>query len=492
MLKMDLVDRIRRKYFMEALSLRQIARELDCSRNTVRKYINQAEPEYRMSAKRRSPVRDLIEPIIDEILEEWADRVTQKQRVTGSRVHHELLARGHQVGDSTVRRILREKARRQAEVFIPLVHRPGDEAQVDFFEVTVDQGGERRKVWMFLMRLMYSKRDFVTLCERCDTLSFLDAHVQAFEFFGGIPKRIIYDNLSAAVAKIVLGARHLTAPFNRLVNYYQYEPCFARVGRGNDKGGVEARGKGIRLQSLTPIPVGRTLSEISEGLLQRVELRYKTGKAKDGRARVEHFKQEQTLFRELPNEPYDVRHVQMVSIDKTSMVNLMSVRYSLPSRWSRLSATAYVRVNTVEFSCQGLRMIRPRGNKGERVVHYTDYLTELAKKPQAVRQIAPELTAELGQPFGELWSLLVDSHGGRDAGRIMAKVIRAVVDHGQKRVATALTNAIEAKRLHIPELGLFCQPKPQKITVPKSLRDIKIETTSAGSFNRLLFQAAGL
>ena len=74
----------------------------------------------------------------------------------------------------------------------------------------------------------------------------------------------------------------------------------------------------------------------------------------------------------------------------------------------------------------------------------------------------------------------------------MAKVIRAVVDHGQKRVATALTNAIEAKRLHIPELGLFCQPKPQKITVPKSLRDIKIETTSAGSFNRLLFQAAGL
>ena len=80
---------------------------------------------------------------------------------------------------------------------MPLVHRPGDEAQVDFFEVTVELGGERRKAWKFLMRLMYSGRDFVRLYDRQDQVAFLDGHVRAFAHFGGVPARIVYDNLAA-------------------------------------------------------------------------------------------------------------------------------------------------------------------------------------------------------------------------------------------------------------------------------------------------------
>lgn len=137
-------------------------------------------------------------------------------------------------------------------------------------------------------------------------------------------------------------------------------------------------------------------------------------------------------------------------------------------------------------------MVRPRGHKGENVIHYSDYLKELAKKPQAVRQVAPELTSELGPPFGRLWSLLIDCHGPRDAGRIMAKVIRAVVDHGQHCVAQAVADAIETRRLHIPSLGLFCPPQPMSIEVPEPLRAVQIESTSAESFNRFLSEAVGI
>ena len=493
MLKMDLIDRIRRKYFREGRSMRQIARELEVSRNTVRKYLfEQVEPGYKQPVERSSPVREQIEPVIDEILEDWADRLSPKQRITGSRLHDELLARDFDVGVTTVRKILREKRRRDAEVFVPLVHRPGDEAQGDFFEVTVDISGERRKAWMFVMRLMYSKRDFVWLYDRCDTLSFLDAHVRAFQQFGGVPKRIVYDNLSAAVTKIVAGTRHLTAPFNRVVNHYQFEPCFARVGRGDDKGGVESRGKGIRLQFLTPIPSGRSLNEVSKALLDRVELRFTRAKTKGGRLRKELFQEETRYFLELP-KAYDVRQMQPASIDKTSMVSVQGVRYSLPTSWARLQATAYVRVDTVEFACHGLHLVRPRGRKGDQVIYYTDYLAELAKKPQAVRQVAPELTAELGPPFGRLWSLLVDSHGAREAGRTMAKVLRAVVDHGQESVGKALAQAIKSRRLHLPELGLFCSAeRVVSTTVPESLRSIQVEKVDASSFNRFLYQAAGL
>ena len=81
---------------------------------------------------------------------------------------------------------------------------------MDFFEVTVEVDGVRVKVWKFLIRLMYSGRDFARLYERCDQLSFLNGHVRAFEYFGGVPQRSIYDSLSAAVARVTFPRRQLS------------------------------------------------------------------------------------------------------------------------------------------------------------------------------------------------------------------------------------------------------------------------------------------
>ena len=146
---------------------------------------------------------------IEALLAEWRPRTTAKQRITGSRLHRQLVEEGFQVGVTTVRICLRELRRRTAEVFVPLVHRPG-EGQVDFFEVTVDVGGERRKVWKFVLRLMYSGRDFVWLYDSCDQLIFLDGHVRAFSWLGWVPTRLVYDNLSAAVKRRVGLERELT------------------------------------------------------------------------------------------------------------------------------------------------------------------------------------------------------------------------------------------------------------------------------------------
>ena len=117
------------------------------------------------------------------------------------------------MGVSLVLEYLREWRRERAEVYVPLVHRPGDEAQVDFFEVVVELAGVRSKAWLFLMRLMHSGRDFVRLYERQDQLSFLDGHVRAFAHVGGVPRRTVYDNLSAAVRRAV--GRGAVAPLRR-------------------------------------------------------------------------------------------------------------------------------------------------------------------------------------------------------------------------------------------------------------------------------------
>ena len=160
-----------------------------------------------------------------------------------TRLHAMVVAEGFEVGLTTVKEAVAEWKRRRREVFVPLVDPAGDLAQVDFFEVLVDLRGKRQKVWMFVMRLMHSGRDFACLYTRQDQVSFLDGHVRAFEHFGAVPMRIAYDNLKAAVTKVFVGSeRQLAARFQALASHYLFEACFCRPRTGHDKGGVESRG----------------------------------------------------------------------------------------------------------------------------------------------------------------------------------------------------------------------------------------------------------
>jgi transposase len=110
---------------------------------------------------------------------------------------------GEQVGVTVIKTAVAEWRRQRREVFVPLTYRPGDLAEVDFFEVLVDIDGTRRKAWLFLMRLMYSGRDFAWIYERQDEISFLDGHVRAFAHFGGVPARVALDYVSGHIIMIL-------------------------------------------------------------------------------------------------------------------------------------------------------------------------------------------------------------------------------------------------------------------------------------------------
>ena len=196
---------------------------------------------------------------------------------------------------------------------MPLTYRPGDLAEVDFFEVLVDVDGTRRKAWLFLMRLMYSGRDFAWIYERQDQISFLDGHVRAFAHFEGVPARVAYDNLRAAVVRILVGgARTLTPRFTALASHYLLEACFCRPGEGHDKGGVESRGKAVRQQALVPIPVGATLAVINAALLARMDARLETTRDAAGQTIGARFAEEQRAVSTRPDAVRaggdDVRH----------------------------------------------------------------------------------------------------------------------------------------------------------------------------------------
>jgi len=484
-LRMDQVHVIRHKVLVEGRSIRSVAKEMGISRNTVSKYLKLSEPKRVVSRPKPSPLMRTVAPRIEELLEEWQGRTTPKQRITGTRIHRQLVEEGYQVGITTVRDYLRERRRQRAEVFVPLVHRPGEGAQVDFFEVTVEEGGELRKAWKFVMRLMYSGRDFVWLYERCDQLSFLDAHVRAFEYLGGVPERIVYDNLSAAVKKIVGSERELTERFMALVSHYLFEPCFARPGEGHDKGGVEARGKGIRLTHLTPIPKGATLSEISEVLLREIELAFVEERG---------FAEERRRLKPLPERPFEARRVELVSVSRRSTVRIEGATYSVPSHWASLRATAYVGVEDVRIHCSGQSETYPKERKGAKKIRYRHYLSELARKPQAVRQVAPELVRELGEPYGRLWEMLVERYGAKEASRVLTRILGALVDHGEGAVAGALEAALSNGRCDLLSLSERIHEPAERscaVEVPEALSGYSVESAKASDYDLLLLGNAG-
>ena len=296
---MDLVHVVRHKVLVEGRTQRAVARELGLARVTVRKYLDQAAPARKSeTAPRPRPVWDAVAERVQALLAESVRWTGGKQRLTATRLHALLLAEGKRVGVTVVKDAVAEWKRQRREVFVPLTYRPGDLAEVDFFEVLVDVDGTRRKAWLFLMRLMYSGRDFAWIYERQDQISFLDGHVRAFAHFEGVPARVAYDNLRAAVVRILVGgARTLTPRFAALASHYLLEACFCRPGEGHDKGGVESRGKAVRQQALVPIPVGPTLAVINEALLAQMDARLDTQRDAAGQTIGVRFGEEQRLLR---------------------------------------------------------------------------------------------------------------------------------------------------------------------------------------------------
>ena len=134
-------------------------------------------------------------------------------------------------------------------------------------------------------------------------------------------------------------------------------------------------------------------------------------------------------------------------MSRQATVQLGGTIYSVPSRWKSLQVHARVGTGDIVFSCRDAEyrcaLVRP----GQRLVRYAHYFEELSRKPQAVRQVAPELLAELGPAYRKLWRMLELRHGALETARLFAKLLSVVTDHGSEEVAAALEEALTRRPL---------------------------------------------
>ena len=240
MYRVELYAQVRRSVFVEGLSEREAAKRFGLARGTVRKMLRYATPPgYRRRQPARRPKLDPFTGIVDQILIDDQER-PKKQRHTAKRIFDRLRDEYDFTGGYTiVKDYVRDKKLGGQEMFVPLVHPPGD-AQADFGEALVVIDGVQRKAHYLVVDLPHSDDAFVKAFPAETTEAFCEGHNAAFQYFGGVPRSILYDNTTLAVARILGdGRRKRTRVFSELQSHYLFADRFGRPGKGNDKGKVE-------------------------------------------------------------------------------------------------------------------------------------------------------------------------------------------------------------------------------------------------------------
>ena len=268
---MEIYAAVRRSVYVEGLSERAAARRFGLARETVRKMLRYRRPPgYRRAQPVRRPKLDAFTGIIDQILREDQAR-PKKQRHTAKRIGERLRAEyGFTGGDTIVKAYARAQRLGGQEMFVPLAHPPGD-AQADFGEALVVIAGVEQKAHYLVVDLPHSDDGFVQAFPAETTETFCEGHNAAFRYFGGVPRRIVYDNTKLAVARILGdGTRQRTQVFSELQSHYLFAARFGRPGKGNDKGKVEGLVGYVRRNFFVPIPRFGSWDALTAGAVRRL------------------------------------------------------------------------------------------------------------------------------------------------------------------------------------------------------------------------------
>jgi len=389
MITLEHYEQIRRMYHLEEKSVRQIARELGCARQTVSRALKGDQPPaYTLNKPRQAPVLGPYQTRLDELLQE-NKRLPKKQRYTAHKLFELIQAQGYSGSEASVQlyAVRWRKAQRRPATFLPLEFEPGQDAQVDWGEAYVILKGQQQKVQVFVMHLSYSRRTFVMTFPAQKQEAFFYGHVQAFEFFGGVPYRLSYDNLAAALKPLVHGrVREEQRAFIAFRAHYLFESHFCTPRQGHEKGGVEGSVGFSRRNFLVPMPRVASFEELNQQLVQqclRDDVRVVDRQVESiGEA----FKREQSMLRPLPGRPFDCCVTRTVHLNGYSQVTYETNRYSVPVEEARSELRLKAYPFHIEISSsEGVLATHPRcfGEKQD-VFDPLHYLVLLERRPGAL------------------------------------------------------------------------------------------------------------
>lgn len=441
---MEVYARVRRAVQVDGMSIRQAAREFGLSRKTIRKMMQFSLPP---GYERKQPVqRPKLGPwlgVIDQIL---ADDPSQpkKQRHTAKRIFDRLKAEhGFGGGYTVVKDYVRQARVRHKEVFVPLAHPPG-EAQADFGEAVVVIAGVEQKAHFQCMDLPHSDDCFVIAFPAENTEAFLEGHNQAFGYFGGVPRAILYDNTRIAVKEITGdGERKPTEAFSGLQSHYLFRAKFGRPGRGNDKGNVEGLVGYARRNFMVPIPRAASWEELNEQLLEGCRKRRERTLWGQTETIAQRFERDREKLLPLPSAPLEACQQRTTRVSSQALVRYETNDYSVPVEYGHRQVLVKAFVWNVAISCASEVIARHRRSYGreEMIFDPLHYLPLLEQKTNALDQAAPLQGWQLPEEIVELRRQM-EARLGKRGRREYVQVLRLLETFSMAEVTAGVRQAL--------------------------------------------------
>lgn len=383
-----------RKMRLDGMSQRKIAKKLHISRHTVKKYwdgdhVPWERKDYIRSA---SVLTEDITGFVQKCLDEDEKSHSRKQHHTARRIYHRLVDEcGFTGAESTIRRLVRQMRNKATEPFIPLAYPAGDAMQVDWGDATVYLDGVKTVIYLFCARLCYSEAPIVFAYRRQNEESFLDAFVRAFTYFGGVPKRVIFDNAKVAV-KGGFGAHAIKqAGYAALSAHYSFDAIFCNPASGNEKGLVEGLVGYIRRNVCVPIPKVKDIEELNQRLSDKCE-KYLGHQIRGKKASVgEMLKEEQCKFQPLPGYAFDPCKRSESRVDRFCTVRFNTNNYSVPYTYCGKKVAIKAGPETIDIFYDGKNIASHRRcyEWKQSIYSLEHYLPILAKKGRAILYARP-------------------------------------------------------------------------------------------------------
>ena len=468
------------------LSIPQIAEALRLNPKTVAKWVREPVFAQRKKAPRASKL-DPYKPQIRRMLDQHA--------YTGEQILREIRKSGYPGGHSIVREYLMSIRPRKQKAFATLAFAPGECAQVDWAHAgSVQVGNARRRLSFFVMTLGYSRMIYVefTLSEKME--HFLGCHANAFAFFGGVPEKVMVDNLKSAVLEHPRGGAVKYHPrYLDLAAHYGFEPRACNVRSPHEKGQVERAVayvrssflNGLKPESFSPInPAARLWMDTVANLRVHKELEARP---------IDRFTQlEQKALRPLPLAAYDVGVSSLVSANSQFRVVLDTNKYSVPAEYAsrRLSLRQYPNKLLI-YHDHKLIAEHPRSYQRKQDILNEDHQRALlAYKKNAKEQQALSRLMRL-TPKAELFVQGLHDHGMRPRNHILkvcalidiyeAEPLRRALEDAVEMEAYSsdyILNLLEQRSRPLPEAG------PLHLTRNEDLLDLELPEPDLSIYNK--------
>jgi len=483
MVTVDDYESIRKAYYVEGQSIREICRRLHHSRRLIRKAIDHAQPEgYRLKQERPATVLAAYKTKIDELIME-SDQLPRKQRYTGHKVYQLLQAEGYQGCEGSVHNYVSQqrKAKKKRQAFLPLEFEPGQDAQVDWGEAVAEFGGERQKVQIFVMHMNHSKVRFVMAFPFQKQEAFFEGHIQAFHFLGGVPRRITYDNLKTAVYRVLEGHnRQEQNTFTAFRSYYLFESRYCTPAQGHEKGGVENDVGYVQRNFFAPIPKAKDFAALNAMLQQSCLNDMQRRTRGETQSVAEVWQTEKCMLLPLSQVDFPACTSHVVKVNPYSQVVFETNRYSVPTEYvgKQLALRAYpFRVEVLSLA--QVVTEHPRCFQREQdILDPLHYLGLLEQRPGAFEHAIPirQWRQNWSADYEGLLSVLRQNKPDGSGVREFIAILKLHRSHPPETVNRAVQQALKLGAAHLDGVQLCLRQlvSPQEMPPALSLSHPKL------------------